>query len=47
MKLNVKQNLRNCLINNVLSVKNATQKMRISGSKAKNYMNVKILTLSN
>ena len=45
MKLNVKQNLRNYGRNKVLSVKDATQKTRIGGSKAKNYMNVKIVDL--
>ncbi len=45
MKLNAKQNLRNYGRNKVLSVKNTTQKMRIGGSKAKNYMNVKSVDL--
>ncbi|MEY3426117.1 MAG: hypothetical protein RL679_1475 [Bacteroidota bacterium] len=45
MKLNAKQNSRNYDRNKVFSVKNANQKMRIGGSKVKNYMNVKSVDL--
>ena len=45
MKLHAKRNLEDYERNKVLFVKNATQKMNIGGSKAKNYMNVKSVDL--